>query len=289
MIDLHSHTNESDGSLTPDELILLARKVGLEALAISDHDTFSGYEKALPLAQAAGLDLVQAIELNSRFSVNNGSGGNGWRYAHLLAYFPSPPSDEFVTWLEETRRERAERNEKLAAALRANGVDITLQEVEARGRSLTGRPHFARVLVDKGYAKSLEDAFQHYLGEEAPSYVHRESLSTFDTVALVRKGGGIPVEAHPIRLGLDKAAERKFLVEAKAAGLVGLEVYHSEHSPELQAYYLQLAGDIGLLPTGGSDFHGPPVKPDIDLGTGRNGNVRVPKSFLTGLREFRSS
>jgi predicted metal-dependent phosphoesterase TrpH len=279
VIDLHSHTNESDGSLTPKELIDLALRIKLEALAITDHDTFEGYEKALPLAQAAGLKLLQGIELNSRAHFNGTT-----KYAHILAYFPSgPPLAEFLSWLTETRRERAERNEKLAASLRANGVDITLAEVEIKGRSLTGRPHFARVLVDKGYARSLEDAFQRYLGEEAPSYVHRESLSTFETIALVRKGGGIPVVAHAIRLGLDRVTERNFLEEAKAAGLLGLEVYHSEHSPELQQYYLQLASELKLLPTGGSDFHGKSVKPDIDLGTGRNGNVSVPLSFLTGL------
>jgi len=282
VIDLHSHTNESDGSLTPKELIDLAVRTGLEALAITDHDTFSGYEKALPLARAAGLDLVHGIELNSRVN-----GDPGARYAHILAYFVSQaPGAEFVSWLSETRRERAERNDKLAASLRANGVEITLADVEKKGRSLTGRPHFARVLVEKGYAKSLEDAFQRYLGEEAPSYVHRESLTTAETVALVRAGGGIPVVAHPIRLGMDRAAERAFLLEAKAAGLLGLEVCHSEHSAALQEYYWALARELELLPTGGSDYHGPGVKPDIELGTGRKGNVLVPLSFLQGLRAF---
>jgi predicted metal-dependent phosphoesterase TrpH len=280
VIDLHSHTDESDGSLKPRELIDLAVRVGLEALAITDHDTFSGYQAALPWAKAAGMDLVRGIELNSRIDAN------GTRSAHILAYFPlQVPTQEFLAWLSETRRERNERNQKLIASLQAAGVDITLAEVEARGRSLTSRPHFARVLVDKGYAKSLEDAFNRYLGEDAASYVHRESLPTQETVALVRAAGGIAVVAHPIRLGLDRTAERRFLEDAKAAGLMGLEVYHSEHSPELQQYYLQLAAELGLLPTGGSDFHGPSVKPDIDLGTGRGGNVRVPLEFLVGLRE----
>jgi predicted metal-dependent phosphoesterase TrpH len=283
LIDLHSHTDESDGSLKPRELIQLATEVGLEALAITDHDTFSGYHAALPFAKAEGLDLVRAIELNSRVEVNGASTSHS---AHILAYFPlSEPSQEFLLWLNEARRERNERNQKLIASLQAAGVDITLAEVEARGRTLTSRPHFARVLVDKGYASSLEDAFNRYLGEDAASYVHRDSLTTVDTVSLVRKAGGIASVAHPIRLGLPRVPERKFLADAKAAGLLGLEVYHSEHSPELQQYYLQLARELDLLPTGGSDFHGPSVKPDIDLGTGRRGNVHVPLSFLTGLRE----
>ena len=291
MIDLHSHTDESDGSLKPKELVDLALSVGLEAFAITDHDTFKGYEKALPLAQAAGLDLVRGIELNSRVNGTGASPGvagadaSPTRYAHILAYFPfQRPSQEFVSWLAEARRERTARNEKLTESLRANGVDITLAEVEAKGRSLTGRPHFARVLVEKGYAKSLEDAFKRYIGEEAASYVARESLTTLETVAVVRKGGGVPVIAHPIRLQMDRAAERTFLESAKSAGLLGLEAYHSEHSPDLQRYYLQLAADLDLLPTGGSDFHGPTVKPDIQLGTGRSGNVNVPLTFLDGLR-----
>jgi predicted metal-dependent phosphoesterase TrpH len=282
VIDLHSHTNDSDGSLTPQELIQLAVQIGLEALAITDHDTFAGYQTALPLAQAAGLDLLRGIELNSIVTVN---GQPTSRYAHILAYFPkNAPAEDFIEWLDEIRRMRRERNEKLIAALRLNGIEISLAEVETKGRSLTGRPHFARVLVDKGYAISLEDAFHRYLGEEAPSYIHRESLTTVETVAKVRKGGGIPVVAHPIRLGMDRTSERRFLEEAKSAGLLGLEVYHSEHSPDLQKYYLQLASELELLPTGGSDFHGPTVKPDIELGTGRNHNVNVPLAFLIGLR-----
>lgn len=282
MIDLHSHTDESDGSLTPASLIDLAQRVGVQTIAITDHDTFRGFEKAAPLAQAAGIDLLQGIELNSRVTIEGRQNG---RYAHILAYFPlQAPGSEFIGWLDETRRERAARNAKLIASLRAAGVDITLEEVEARGRSLTGRPHFARVLMDKGYAKSMEDAFRRYLGEEAPSYVHRESLSSPETIALVRRGGGIPVVAHPIRLNLDAGLERRFLGEAKDAGLLGLEVVHSDHSPEMQLRYAQLAADLSLLPTGGSDFHGPTVKPDIELGTGRAGNVKVPAAFLNGLR-----
>ncbi len=282
MIDLHSHTDESDGSLKPKQLIDLAVSIGLEALAISDHDTFTGYAAALPWAQAAGLDLVRAIELNSRVEME---GASTTHSAHILAYFPmQPPSQEFIAWLGETRRERNERNEKLIASLQAIGIDITLAEVEAKGRSLTSRPHFARVLMDKGYAVSMEDAFHKYLGEDAASYVQRESLTTPETVALVRRSGGIPVVAHPIRLGLRREAERRFLEDAKEEGLMGLEVYHSEHSPELQSYYLQLAAELDLLPTGGSDFHGPGVKPDINLGTGRSGNVRVPITFLDSLR-----
>lgn len=281
MIDLHSHTNESDGTLTPAELVALARRLGLDALAITDHDTFAGYEKALPFAQEAGLDLVRGIELNSRFRLNDDS---SVQYVHLLAYFPSAgPSPEFSAWLDGERDDRRSRNRRLVDALRRRGIEITLEEVEQRGRSLAGRPHFARILVEKGYAANSEDAFTRYIGEHAPTYVERQSQDSETVIRRIRDGKGIPVVAHPVRLGLDRAAEREALLRFKAAGLLGLEIYHSEHPPVLQAHYRQLADELGLLPTGGSDFHGG-VKPDVQLGTGLRGNIRVPLEFLVEMR-----
>jgi predicted metal-dependent phosphoesterase TrpH len=201
-------------------------------------------------------------------------------------YFPlHEPTFAFQNWLLEERAERRSRNEKLVQALRERNVDITLQEVEERGRSLTGRPHFARLLVEKGYAANFEDAFHKYLGEDAPSYVERDSSTTEEVIALARAGGGIPVLAHPIRLALSRATEAAVLAHLQKAGLAGLEVYHSEHSPALQTYYRELADKLNLLPTGGSDFHGT-VKPDIDLGSGRANNIKVPVEFLDGLRRF---
>jgi len=280
-IDLHSHTNESDGSLSPAELVSLAKKVGIEALSITDHDTFAGFEKAAPFARDAGLDLIRGIELNSRLKV---PGSTEPRYVHLLGYFPSgEPSSEFNNWLVGERDDRRSRNRRLAETLQNRGVDISLEEVEARGRSLAGRTHFARILVQKGYAATSEDAYREYLGETAPSYVQRESQTTEEAIAIIRAGGGIPVVAHPIRLALSRSRERDVLDRLKKTGLLGLEVYHSEHPPALQAHYRQLAEELDLLPTGGSDFHGAP-KPDINLGTGSNGNLRVPHEFLDRMR-----
>jgi hypothetical protein len=285
LIDLHSHTNESDGTLTPEELVALAKKSGLDALAITDHDTFEGYRQAIPFAQANGLELIHGIELNTRFCPNGKK--DSARSVHLLAYFISGgPSPAFENWLAEQRLERVSRNRKLAVALNSRGVEISVEEVEARGRSLAGRPHFATILVEKGYASDIRDAFVRYLGEDAPTFVERQSKTTVEAIRLVRLGGGIPVIAHPIRLSLKPDQERDALAEWKADGLIGLEVYHSEHSAEKQAYYRQFAEDLGLLPTGGSDFHGAPVKPNVELGSGIAGNVRVPRDFLDGLRAF---
>jgi hypothetical protein len=201
-------------------------------------------------------------------------------------YFPNhEPSAAFQTWLAEQRAERRERNQKLVQALRDRGVEITLAEVEARGRSLAGRPHFARLLVEKGYVPNFEEAFRQYLGEEAPSYVERDSKTTEEVIQLALAGGGLPVVAHPIRIGLARAVEHTVLERLKKAGLVGLEVVHSDHPLALQAHYQTLADELGLLPTGGSDFHGT-VKPDVDLATGRAGNVRAPLGFLQRLRRY---
>lgn len=285
-IDLHAHTTASDGSLSPAELVAGAQRARLAALAITDHDTFDGYEEAVPLAQAAGLDLVRGIELNSRLALEH---DNRITYVHLLGYWPSHlPSGEFSAWLEREREDRRDRNSRLAGALAQRGLEITLAEVEARGRSLTGRTHFASVLVDKGYAADREDAFRRFLGETAPSYVERQSERAEQVIGRIRSSGGIPVLAHPVRLALPFDSQRKVLERLKHAGLLGLEIYHSEHSPELQARYRQLAQDLDLLPTGGSDFHGTP-KPDTELGSGVRSNLRVPREFLDRMRAFSHS
>lgn len=281
-IDLHSHTTASDGSFTPAELVNIAKRSGLAALAITDHDTFDGYEQALLHARAAGLELIRGIELNSRLFL---PGSVNPIYIHMLGYFVDrEPSTGFRSWVEGERDDRRSRNRRLVDALQKRDVNISLEEVEARGRSLAGRTHFAHILVEKGYAQNSEDAFRRYLGENAPSYVERQSLSTREVVSMIREGGGIPSVAHPVRLRLPRQREREVLTGLKDAGLLALEIYHSDHPPELQAYYRQLAEELELLPTGGSDFHGS-AKPAIALGTGLHGNLRVPLEFLDRLRE----
>lgn len=280
-IDLHTHTTESDGTLSPEELVTLAAAIGLDAIAVTDHDTFAGFEKAA--VEASGVRVVRGIELNSRLNLPEG----GYRSAHVLGYFPfEEPFGEFTAWLDEQRRERRERNERLVVSLRSRGVEISLDEVEKRGKALTGRVHFARILVDKGYAASVEDAFRRFLGEQAPSFVERQSYTSEETVRIIRAGGGIPVIAHPVRLLLDHQAEKRVFAGLKAAGLRGLEIYHSEHSLSQQAYYRKLAEELDLVPTGGSDFHGG-VKPGTELGRGVNDNLRVPRAFLDRLLETR--
>jgi 3',5'-nucleoside bisphosphate phosphatase len=279
VIDLHSHTDESDGTFTPRELVDLATQLQLEALAISDHDTFAGYDLALPLAQSRGLDLVCGIELSTRVP------GSKIRTVHLLGYFlHNPPPADFRAWLDELIEGRRDRNRRLIGSLSEQGVQIDLPEVEKLGRTLTGRPHFARVLIEKGYVKSYDEAFRRYLGETAPTYVERFAPYVEAAIQRVIDAGGLPVLAHPIRLGYqDAAVEEKFISDLRAAGLGGIEVYHSDHRPPDVERYAAYARKLDLAVTGGSDFHGY-VKPQIDLGTGHNGNLNIPKSVLDHLR-----
>ena len=287
-IDLHSHTTESDGTFSPAELVQHAKNIGLDALAITDHDTFSGYELAAPIAKSIGLDLVRGIELNGSIDLegNDSERGNVHRSVHLLAYFPTqPPSEDFNGWLSEQRDERRTRNRRLAEALQQRNVNVTVEEVEARGKTLAGRTHFAQLLMEKGYASDWDDAFRKYLGENAPSFVERQSPTADQVIAVVRKGGGIPVVAHPVRLSLSHELERKALKRLRAAGLLALEVYHSDQSEELQTHYATLAKEFDLLESGGSDFHGA-IKKDVNLGTGRHDNIRVPHRLLDAMRKL---
>lgn len=281
MIDLHTHTYESDGTYSPAEIIAAARALPLDALAITDHDTFAGYDQALPIAQEHNFDLVCGLEMTTRFERHR------LFSVHMLAYFlHEPPAAGFRAWLDEILESRRDRNRRLIKNLQDGGVDIELQDVEKIGRTLTGRPHFARVLVSKGYAKTTEDAFRRYLGENAPHYAERYGPHTVSAIERVRAAGGLPVLAHPIRLGiLDHTIEEQLVRELRDLGLGGIEVYHSDHDAKDRERYAGIAKRLGLAVTGGSDFHGA-AKPGIALGSGYDGNVQVPRSVLDDLRRI---
>jgi hypothetical protein len=180
---------------------------------------------------------------------------------------------------------RRDRNIRLAARLRELGLDVRLEEVEALGRRLTGRPHFARVLVRKGYAATVEDAFSLYLNESAKAYVPRVEPPAAEAIVRLREDGALPVLAHPFRLAEgNPRREREMIAAFCNAGLEGIEVWHSDHSPADADRFLALARRFDLAVTGGSDFHGE-AKPGVRLGTGRNGNLAVPRAVLDHLRK----
>jgi predicted metal-dependent phosphoesterase TrpH len=275
LIDLHSHTDASDGTFSPAQLIDEAARVGVHQLAITDHDTFDGYDAAVPLAREAGVELLCGIELSTKLH---------GRSVHLLGYFLSPDRlGEFRHWILEMQAARRDRNVRLVQRLQSLGFDITLEEVQARGRGLTARPHFAQVMVAKGYVATIQQAFDDYLDESAKGYVYRQEPTFAEGVAMIRKDGGIASLAHPIRVTEDITAIMPALCRD---GLTAIEVYHSDHKPSDVETYLGLAKQYRLLITGGSDFHGA-AKPGLQLGTGRDGNLKVPENLFKNLRDRR--
>ena len=276
MVDLHSHTDASDGSDAPSELIDNAIRAGLTALSITDHDTFAGYYAAKPYAAAKGLDLLCGIELSTKYKGQT---------VHLLGYFPhAEPAAIFEEWLLFLQVKRRERNLRLIENLQKLNIDITIQEVEALGKTMAGRPHFAKILMKKGHVKTMQEAFDKYLAETGRAFTEREEVPLDEGIRRMREAGGIPVIAHPVRLDRRTAEEEAQWIEnAKEMGMQGLEVRHSDHDEAAVARYSKLAERLGLLTTGGSDYHGS-YKPDIRLGTGKSGNVNVPMEWVERLR-----
>lgn len=289
MIDLHTHTDRSDGSTAPDDLVRQAAGSGLEALAIADHDTLAGYDAALPLAAQHGLELICAVELSTRpaalFTDENRSGKRE-RSVHVLGYWlVSPPTAEFRGYLETQQASRRKRNVDLVAKLRQLGVLITLEDAEVYGRNQVGRPHFARVLCDKGYVANMQEAFDVYLADEARAAVDRDEPTVEEGIRRIKEGGGIASLAHPTRLPQRGPELERLVQHLMEAGLGGIEVFHSEHSVDDCAEFAAIARRFGLIATGGTDFHGD-NKPEIRLGSGIGGNVNLPYRFLEEMREM---
>lgn len=274
MIDLHTHTTESDGTLSPVELLQLANTIGVEALAVTDHDTFAGHDQAA-LVKNAGLDLVRGIELSTRYKS---------RSVHLLAYFiKGQPPEGFSDWVAGLQASRKARNQELVAALQAKGIDITMAEVVQHGKKLPGRPHFAVLLLKKKYVTSIQRAFDEYLGESGVCYIPRDEPSLEEAVARIAAAGGLSSLAHPGRISRDPGVIEEYVRDMHKIGLHAIEAYHSEHHVRDVLLYTELASRYSLAITGGSDFHGE-AKPLIALGTGCGHNLDINRSVLERLR-----
>jgi 3',5'-nucleoside bisphosphate phosphatase len=282
MIDLHSHTNFSDGTASPAELLKAARAAGLSALAITDHDTLAGFDVASPLAAGSGAELVCGIELTTQYRKGQERGPT----MHVLGYFLREiPGEEFRRWLTSISVTRRDRNLELMAKLQASKIDISWNDFPGLGPEIAARPHFARVLVEKGYASDLQRAFDVYLSDPVLAGIERKVPTPQEAIDHIRRNGGISSLAHPGRLRCEPAVLRSFLDELIRSGLDAIEAYHSDHTPEETAWLLQMAGEFGVPVTGGSDFHGE-NKPDIRLGSGRNGNVQVADEVLARLKGY---
>jgi predicted metal-dependent phosphoesterase TrpH len=282
LIDLHIHTTASDGTWTPEQIVTGAKQSGLDAIAITDHDTFAGYEEARPIAAREGVPLICGIELSTKLQ----SGGTGRpRTVHLLGYFLRPPGPALLEWVKAQQQIRHERNVQLSARLAELGVPVTIDEVRERGRSMAGRPHFASLMVEKGYVASLQEAFDKYLDEKGAAYVDKHDPSLAEGIRQVREGGGISSLAHPIRLNRFGREEEDLIRQMAKMGLQAVEAWHSDHTPRHRERYEFLAARYRLAVTGGSDFHGD-NKPGVSLGTGKGNNVSVPRKVLERLRSL---
>ncbi|SHE41679.1 hypothetical protein SAMN02745133_00411 [Desulforamulus putei DSM 12395] len=241
--DLHIHTTASDGSDTPGEVVKKALRLGLRAIAISDHDTLSGVTEAQQAATGFRLEVLSGVEVNTYFQGNE---------VHVLGYLIDPRNDEFVTKLEEFQGERLERTKKMVAKLRELDINIDLDRVlELSAGGSVGRPHVAQALLEKGYVSSLQEAFATYIGAGKPAFVPREKLTPVEAIQLIIRAEGVPVLAHPGLVKLDP-----FLTDLIEAGLKGIEVWHRNHTPLMVDHYYHLAQKYHLIPTGGSDYHG---------------------------------
>lgn len=273
-VDLHCHSTASDGTYAPTDVVDLAIRSGLSALALTDHDTIGGVIEAAEAARRAGLDFLPGIEISCDVPKP--------ATMHLLGYGVDPESSVLRDLTKRLIDARNDRNPRIIRRLNALGVTITMKEIEDEaGGEVVGRPHIAAVLLRKGYVSSIKQAFDKYLGQGAAAYFDKERISPRQAIELVLQSGGLPVLAHPVQLRTENDAQLERTVkDLKDLGLVGLEVIHSDHDAALVEKYTRLAERYDLLKTGGSDFHGTNKK-DIGLGTA-NGR-RIPREFFDGL------
>lgn len=250
-VDLHTHSTASDGVYSPTELLQHAKAAGLGVLALTDHDSTDGIAEASRAARDLDIDLIPGIEVNT--DVGGGE-------VHVLGYFPEYERPAFQAVLKILRDARERRGQRIVELLNEQGVDIKWERVREIAQGAVGRPHVAKALLEAGYVQSIGEAFDTYIGTSCPAYVPRYKLTHEDAVRLIASANGLPVVAHPITLpGL--AELRNWLPTLRAAGLVGLETYYGPYTPEDEQALLALAHEYQLIPTGGTDFHGPGIHP----------------------------
>lgn len=271
--DLHVHSTRSDGTVTPAEVVRLAREARLDAVALTDHDTLDGVAEAADAGAHLGIRVIPGVELSLP---HEGT-------FHMIVLGGDPSNPELLRVAAELRDGRGPRNQEIVDRLRAHGMDITIDEVRAEARGdVVARPHIARVLVRKGIVRSLQDAFDIWLAKGRPAYVDRVRVTLDEAVAAAHACGGATVVCHPHTLGYtDDAAYAAFFDRCRVAGVDALEVRTGRGTKSDERRWESFAAASGLLRSGGSDFHGD-VKPDLKIGSGR-GRLRVPTEWLEAL------
>lgn len=250
-IDLHTHSTASDGLYAPAEVVRLAREAGLSRIGLVDHDTTGGLDEALAAGTEQGVTVVPGVEVNTDLPNKQGE-------AHMLGYYIEYESPDFQEALTVLREARERRGERMVERLRQQGLDITWERVREIAQGSVGRPHVARALIEKGYATDVSDAFDKWLSPGRPGYIARYKLNPEDAVRLIKSARGVPVLAHPASI---PNLESRLLPSLVMVGLQGLECYYGEYDDATVARLLKLADTYGLIPTGGSDYHGPNMHP----------------------------
>ena len=274
VIDLHTHTTFSDGSLTPAQLVKEAAAIGLTAVAVTDHDTVDGLPEALAAGERHAIEVIPGVEINLEHDQVT---------MDMLGYFlAGTPTGELQRELTELRTYRDERNARMVARLTELGLPLEPADLAAAGENgAVGRPHIGEAMMRRGYVSSISEAFKLYLRRGAPAWVDRRRLSLSHALRLLRASGALPVLAHPGLIRTDAAGLNHIVRDAARGGLVGIECYYPLHDEETVAACLAVARKYALVPTGGSDYHGS-VKPKARLGAGRG--APVPDGVLADLR-----
>ena len=269
MIDLHVHSTASDGSLTPRELVYYAAEKQLSAIALTDHDTVSGLAEAIAASHHAGIELIPGVEMSCVWEGTE---------IHILGYFVDTGSPALQDGLSWFRRMRDERNETILDNLAEDGILLTEEELRAGDPdTVITRAHFARLLMEKGYVRDRKEAFAGYLAYGGKYVPTKDELTPERVMQMFYDGRIWPSLAHPVQYHLDEDSLVQLIAELKAMGLRGIEAWHSSQS------WQDTARLSGLIPTGGSDFHGS-SKPDVEIGTGR-GNLKIQERVLDAIKE----
>lgn len=285
-IDLHVHSNISDGSLTPAQVTELAYNAGLSAYALTDHDCTDGYKEALmtakKLSNTSGgrpFEVIPAVEI---------SAGYNDRDIHILGFYIDPDNEELNSALALTRERRFKRNVTMIKRFNDNGIDISYEELTfGNPNTIITRGHFSRLLIEKGYAKNREESFSKYLNPDTKFFVPREYIDIKETVRLIRQAGGISFLAHPLLYKLTPEQVEKLVSDFKTNSGAGLEAIYSSNSPDDEMFVKSLAEKYDLLICGGTDFHGA-SKPDLKIGIGK-GNMAIPYEILEQIKNIKET
>ena len=275
-IDLHTHSTFSDGTFTPLQLVKYAEEKGLKALAITDHDTTEGIKEAKSIE--TNVEVISGVEISTRYDKKE---------IHIVGLYVNENDADLNKQLKYYREKRVTRNFEILEKLNSLGVDITIDDVkESCTGDVISRAHIAKALVSKGFVGSYTEAFDRYLGDNKCAYVPRETLNYEESMELITKAGGVPVLAHPLLYKMSDTNLENMMVKLRQKGLKAVEVYYSTHSNSDTQHVMAMANRVGLIYSGGSDFHGA-TKPKIDMGTGM-GKLAVPYEILEKIRGERN-